>query len=69
MPRFEVWKCHQYDCNNMSGNVISLISLALGGSARPRGKDFVEAAKQVFAEGLAQFPTNRVLRERLQAMN
>lgn len=40
----KVWKCHQYGCE-MSGNVIALISLAIGGPARPRGKEFLAAAK------------------------
>ena len=48
----KLWQCHDYGCQK-NGNVVSLISLALGGPARPRGADFRKAAQvmQAIAEG------------------
>jgi len=48
----KVWKCHDYDCGKQ-GNLVSLVSLAMGLAARPRGEDFKTVARtmQAILEG------------------
>jgi len=35
----KIWKCHSYGCDKQ-GNLVSLVSLAMGHSVRPRGEEF-----------------------------
>lgn len=44
----KVWKCHDYDCGKQ-GNLVSLVSLAMGLPVRPRGDDFKRVARMMQA--------------------
>lgn len=42
----KIWKCHDYDCPvKQGGNLVSLVSLAMGLPVRPRGDDFKRVAR------------------------
>jgi hypothetical protein len=56
----KIWKCHDYDCPvKQGGNLVSLISLAMGLPVRPRGEDFKRVARlmQSLSNGDAPEPT------------
>lgn len=48
--RAKLWKCHHYaegQACGKQGNLVSLISLSLGGPLKPRGEDFRRAAQAI----------------------
>jgi len=52
----KLWQCHEYDCKK-SGNLLSLVSLAIGGPAKPKGDDFWRAVEAIEAIKGGHSPT------------